>query len=168
MASASPSLQAKNGVRGLFLTLALGATAASANQHPLLAQDSPWPACHGNAFASDSTDWPGPAGAVSSGSGLTAQLVTHPALASRSSSYLPVSLVFGGALADGGQAVWGTSVSAVMLLQVVNSSGSSGSKLQLADTFYTGSIDLSCVPCPGVKSLFFAAFAKLLQPSPFA
>jgi hypothetical protein len=66
-----------------------------------------------------------------------------------------VSLVFGGALADGGQAVWGTSVSAVMLLQVVNSSSSSsGSKLQLADTFYTGSIDLSCVPCPGVKSLF--------------
>ena len=127
------------GVRGLLLALALGATAASANHHPLLAQDSPWPACHGNAFASDSTDWPGPAAAVASGSGLTAQLVTHPALFSRASTYLPVSLVFGGTLAGGGQAVWGTSVSAVMLLQVV------GEKLQLVDTLHTGSVDLSCV-----------------------
>lgn len=41
--------------------------------------------------------------------------------------------------------MWGTSVSAVMLLQVVSSSDGTSSWLQLVDSLHTGSLDLSCV-----------------------
>lgn len=141
-----PDLMASNRI-SLIVAAAFifGATASLASSHPLLAQDSPWPACHGNAYASDSTDWPGPAAAVTEGFGLTAQLVTQPKLMSRSTSYLPVSLVFGSNASSGAEVVWGTSVSAVMLLQVVSSSDGTSSWLELVDSLHTGSIDLSCV-----------------------
>lgn len=137
---------ASNRIRLIIVVACIfGATKSLASSHPLLAQDSPWPACHGNAYASDSTDWPGPAAAVTEGFGLTAQLVTQPKLMSRSTSYLPVSLVFGSKASSGAEVVWGTSVSAVMLLQVVSSSDGNSSWLQLVDLFHTGSIDLSYV-----------------------
>jgi hypothetical protein len=146
MNSSLPVRMANRRRRLIFCSaFAIGTTVTSASSHPLLAQDSPWPACHGNAYASDSTDWPGPAAAVIEGYGLTAQLITQPKLLSRSTSYLPVSLVFGSNASGGAEVVWGTSVSAVMLLQVVSSSDGTSSWLQLVDSLHTGSLDLSCV-----------------------
>ena len=60
-------------------------------RNPSLA-DGPWPACHGDSFATDTTTALGPSS--TEGSAARKQLLTHDTLFSRANMWLPVSLVY--------------------------------------------------------------------------
>ena len=98
--------------------------------HPQLA-NSPWPACHGDAGATDTSLAAGPSGEAE----LESQLITHHAIFSLTNTYLPISIVFGGE-----QLAWGTSVSSVLLLQ---EDEQNPEQWRLADTYYNGGFDFS-------------------------
>jgi hypothetical protein len=87
--------------------------------HPLLASRGPWPTCHGDAWATDTSSYPGP-----SNSSFSAEVVS--VIGIWNNSYLPISLVFGD------DYVWGTSVSSTLLLSEKNG------PLEIVDTYWNG------------------------------
>ena len=92
--------------------------------HPLLASRGPWPTAHGDAWATDTSPYPGP-----SNSSLSSSVVSVYGI--WNNSYLPISLVFGD------DYVWGTSISSTLLLSDKNG------PLTIVDTFWNGGFDFS-------------------------